>query len=408
MVGFLGSLAVTGFGLVAVIGVSWPAYLGPRIDRLGLTRSVIEMNNQGCRVIRELEACEDQWIHRETGLSYLPCSARSRRKHWIPAVLKLDALSLAKTAGQDYIALLDLNTEQVTKLTLDKPLPRGLNLHALDVWFENDDKVAEKGDKMWVFVNNHRPPFNATSAPFVGADSSVEIFETTLGSGKLHHVKTVAHPTILTPNNLVATGPSSFYVSNDHFDKTHWRRGMAQWFVDPAASSIVHCDASGIEPQCFDAGWFIYPNGIARGPGNILYSGSTLKGVVRVLEIQQDKSLVLLDEIAIPPNGLPIDNLHVLADGSIITANLIALKWSAAYAKIDDLSMKAPVEVWRIRNSTGDGRFYGAKYEISQIYGDDGGVLTGVTNANAHKDKLYLTGVFTAGVAVCPNQMLLA
>jgi arylesterase/paraoxonase len=41
-----------------------------------------------------------------------------------------------------------------------------------------------------------------------------------LGSDTWKHVKTVRHPLLETPNNLVATGPRRFYASNDHTDKT--------------------------------------------------------------------------------------------------------------------------------------------------------------------------------------------
>lgn len=56
----------------------------------------------------------------------------------------------------------------------------------------------------------------------MGADSVIEIFEAQRGKSHAKLVRTVRNDLIVTPNNLVATGPRSFYVSNDHRRKVHW------------------------------------------------------------------------------------------------------------------------------------------------------------------------------------------
>lgn len=110
---------------------------------------------------------------------------------------------------------------QVTIPNLPAHLDGKLHLHAIEAWIDPKDS-----DKLTFFLNNHGVPVSASGEVqdphVVGADSTVEIFETRLGSDTWKHVKTVRHPLLRTPNNLVATGPRSFYATNDHIDKTAW------------------------------------------------------------------------------------------------------------------------------------------------------------------------------------------
>lgn len=123
----------------------------------------------------------------------------------------------------------DTRSGKVTQIkipNLPSHLDGKLHLHAIEAWIDPKDH-----EKLTFFLNNHAVPAASTSAGgngpvidphTVGADSTVEIFETRLGSDTWNHVKTVRHPLLVTPNNLVATGPRSFYASNDHVDKTSW------------------------------------------------------------------------------------------------------------------------------------------------------------------------------------------
>lgn len=123
------------------------------------------------------------------------------------------------TYGTDYVAIYDFATNTHRRLALSN-LPvdaQGIFVHAIDVWTDPDDPEA-----LTVFLNSHRPPMDRKTAATQGADSVVEIFETRLGGDTLNWVQTVRHELVRTPNNLVATGPREFYVSNDHRRKSHW------------------------------------------------------------------------------------------------------------------------------------------------------------------------------------------
>lgn len=129
----------------------------------------------------------------------------------------LDGPAVTTLPG-DTIQLYDTNTGSVKAVEISNRPSHlaSLHLHAIDAWIHPEDP-----EKLTFFLNNHATPADPADAHSVGADSTVEIFEGRLGSTSWTHVKTVRHPLVKTPNNLVATGPRSFYVSNDHREKTH-------------------------------------------------------------------------------------------------------------------------------------------------------------------------------------------
>lgn len=184
------------------------------------------------------------------------CSDRTSRKHWVPATLHLNATQLPEKST-DYIAVFDLASRSYRRLTL-KGLPeeaQGIWVHAIDLWRSPKDP-----NHLTIFINSHRPPKNRALAPKEGADSVVEIFETLVGTDEASYVKTVKDPLVRTPNNIAATGPRTFYVSNDHRYKQHWSR--AYEILKATPSDIIYCDASGTMPKCIIAADnVIYPNG---------------------------------------------------------------------------------------------------------------------------------------------------
>lgn len=56
--------------LIPVVGLL-ASYLPPKLEFMGVGRVVVPFNNGNCLKVEGLEACEDAWIHQETGLAYL-------------------------------------------------------------------------------------------------------------------------------------------------------------------------------------------------------------------------------------------------------------------------------------------------------------------------------------------------
>ncbi|CEQ42476.1 SPOSA6832_04304 [Sporobolomyces salmonicolor] len=398
----------------------------PKLTLLGVFRTVVPHNNHDCAHVKGLEACEDAFVVNDAGLAYLVCSDQKTRQHWLPAILHINATGLPPVST-DYLAILDFSDNSYRRLRITG-LPdeaRGLYSHSIEIYRSPDEP-----DVLTVFLVSHRPPKNRPSSFQVGADSVVEILETTLGSDEVKWVKTVRHPAIRTPNNLVATGPRTFYVSNDHRYKVHWTR--AYEVFKSVASDIAYCDASGI----------------AKGPGDLLYQGSTLEGVVRVFEAQKDHSLVARDVVSVrsvctlafasqpcltlSPSSTqlerPVDNVHVAEDGSIFVTTFPKIDEFRAASKDGGQSGKtSSVEIWRISNETRacvllslslslslpsetatlrpvlmlPSVSTGNKYRKDLVFADLGDVVSASTSSAPYKNKLLLTGVYSSEVVVC-------
>lgn len=95
---------------------------------------------------------------------------------------------------------------------------RTLNLHGFDI------RVDEDTDVLQILLINHRPPIDPeTEEPLdarsVGANSTVEHFQTEIGSDSMRHVRTYAHHFIQTPNRVAWITNHSFVFTNDHSAK---------------------------------------------------------------------------------------------------------------------------------------------------------------------------------------------
>jgi hypothetical protein len=153
-------------------------------------------------------------LHQPTGVLYLACSIPASRTHWTPAVERLNS---AGRSNNDYVATYDPSTSVVTRLNIvGFPGTRGLSLHGMDVV-----PSASSPHELFVYLVNHRTPTQGDSR-HIGADSSVEIFKTNVGSDVLTYLHTVEDSkVIITPNDVIgASDGRSFYFTNDHGERT--------------------------------------------------------------------------------------------------------------------------------------------------------------------------------------------
>lgn len=257
----------------------------------------------------------------------------------------LDKEKIAQYPG-DTIKIYDTNTGDVSTVTIENRPTHltNLHLHAIDAWIDPKDS-----EKLTFFINNHGVPVGDPHK--VGADSTIEIFESRLGSKTWRHIQTVRHDLVLTPNNIVSTGPRSFYISNDHFHKTSAKRALPLVRLPGAASTIVHCDASSAVPKCIEAASGIqYPNGIAKGPDSSIYVASTALGEIKQFHIQSDYTLTEGDLVGDIKRA--IDNIHVDERGQVIVATIP--KVLAFIGRGKTAVGNSAAEVWRVRNETSD------------------------------------------------------
>ncbi|KAF8971109.1 hypothetical protein BDZ97DRAFT_1787754 [Flammula alnicola] len=336
---------------LAVLGGLYQIYLKPLLFMAGISpaRVIRPLGNQRCKGVPELQACEEIVLHQPTGIVYLACSTLSSRAHWIPA---MNQLNVTGASNEDYVATYDPATSRVTRLTTSNFNDgRGLSLHGMDV-------VASEShpEHLFIYLVNHRIPLGDASAVDVGADSVIEIFSTTVGGTAMHHIKTVEHPIIITPNSIVGSADGkSFYFTNDHAVRVGLVRMLD--LLGRKSSSIGYCH---IEEGCKYALTKTHAsNGITRAPNGTLYVGDSVEGRVDVLEQQADDTLVITDSIK---TDYFIDNLAVDADGQLWAAAIPFFMLAGKH--MANPSLLSPSAALRLSINTGPNSFYGEKFRV--------------------------------------------
>ncbi|KAG5637986.1 hypothetical protein H0H81_002347 [Sphagnurus paluster] len=367
--------------LVAISGGFYQLYLKPILTKAGLWRTIQPIGNTQCATVLELQACEKIVLHQPSGILYLACSVPFSRTVWTPALGRLDP---THASFDDFVATYDPATSRVRRLKVSNfsGSDRGLSLHGMDVV-----PSASNPAELFVYLINHRAPIDVQSAPRVGADSSVEIFKTTIGSDTITHVHTVEDPTIICPNDVVGyPDGQSFYFTNDHGEKV----GLMREFdiLGRASTSVGYCH---VEHGCkFAITHLKASNGITRAQNDTFYVTDSLGGNINVLERQADNRLAVTDEI---PTDRILDNAAIDSEGALWVAGLPdALTWMRKHSV--DPSIPAPSSAIRLSINTGPDSFYGAKYKIDKIFEDDGKIASGSTSAahDAERKLLFLHG----------------
>ena len=94
-----------------------------------------------------------------------------------------------------------------------------LDLHGIDI-------RADFGTppKLKLLVVNHRPPMDPDTgslldAAKIGANSTIEIFESVVGETTMKHIKTYSSPVIDTPNDVAWITDKTFVFTNDRSGK---------------------------------------------------------------------------------------------------------------------------------------------------------------------------------------------
>lgn len=235
-------------GLAAAGGLLFPS-LRQRYVTLGVGRPASKVENihgmEGLKVIPNTIQCEDLHHEKSTNVLFAACQATAyERSQWFPP---LTVFTDPKAVAKGTIVRVDPTTFESTVLKLNNG-PNEMTTHGIDILNDPDDPTL-----LWIFVVNHLPDPNHW---FVKPPTSqameharIEVFKHVLGSDEADFVRTVMHPLIITPNDLLATSPTSFYVSNDHI-YTHgnirlWEDVGTQYTAP--STTVVHVEFTNFE-----------------------------------------------------------------------------------------------------------------------------------------------------------------
>ena len=229
--------------------------------------------------------------------------------------------------------------------------------------------------KRRLFVISHRST----------GEQLVEIFNISQ-DGSLHHTETISNPLIHSPNDLVATGERSFFVSNDHY-LSGLGRNVEDFFGLPL-SDVVHFDgqsATSVIKQ------LAYPNGInMSADGSTLYVAEIMRRHIRAWHLQADGSFIAGQAW---PMRMGADNIEIDEAGNLWTAghpNILALPAHAA-----DPASLSPSMVSMINPATN---------EVKEIFYSAGDDISASSVAAYSQGTLVIGAVFEEHVLVCSNQ----
>ncbi|KAF9944281.1 hypothetical protein BGZ70_004837 [Mortierella alpina] len=190
----LGSVAV----LALTAALSYNFVKSTVVDMGFFLGDLHPLNTAGCEPVKGLQACEDIHIHHASGLAFATCGNAESRKSWYPPMGATNA-SASESAFQDKFVIYDITSgEYEVKELVGLPAGTDRVFHGLGVF-------ERSATELTIFAVNHRR-----------TGSVVEVLEYTIGSSEVRYIETIQHDLIHTPNDIVATGPRSFYVTNDH------------------------------------------------------------------------------------------------------------------------------------------------------------------------------------------------
>tara|TARA_B110000046_G_scaffold52393_1_gene58582 strand:- start:1372 stop:2433 length:1062 start_codon:yes stop_codon:yes gene_type:complete len=206
---------------------------------------------------------------------------------------------------------------------------------------------------------------------------SLEVFE--LHDKTLHHVRTLKHPSMVQPNDIVLVAENQFYFTNDH----KYTSGFGKYFEEysgAAISNVVYFDGNNYREV---AKGIAYANGINYDrKRHLIYVASPRRFLIKVYEVEANGSLTYIEDI---PCGTGVDNIELDQHGNLwVGAHPNLLRFNA-YAK--GSKKISPSEIIKIKyRKKGD-------YSVEKIYVDDGQKMSGSTVAAPFGNLIFMGNV---------------
>ncbi len=206
------------------------------------------------------------------------------------------------------------------------------------------------------------------------ANAAIEMFDVQ-DNGDLVHLETFAERRLNSPNNVVAVGRRSFYVTNDAKPGRNTPLANLQFLLRAGSGEVLLTDGTVWRVV---ADGLRFANGVDISPDRSrLYVAETARGAVRIYDRDATTGALALIEV-IKLDASP-DNISVDDEGIL---------WAATQPKpllgrrlATDPEARAPSEIWRIRD--------GEKPQA--VYRDNGDELSASTAA-AHMGETLLIG----------------
>jgi hypothetical protein len=304
------------------------------------------------------------------------------------------------------------------------------NTHGIDIWSPAEDPAS-----VYIVGVNHLPNpeyYNKSPSPkdskIPKARSRLELFHHKIGSSDLTHVRSIWHPLIRTPNDVLFRSLNEIYVTNDHLHRDGFMRlleDLAYGSIGP--TDLIHLkltdplapvadDTEGVVGTVANEG-IHNNNGLGRGrtPSEIAIARTAI-GQLHLAEVdeQHPPALKIYDTIQLP---CTLDNPSYFSDPYAAKTGRDASGYVLAglAQAIAFPNGKDPVMVWLVQpaehSSSIKASKKGNQWTQKLIFQDDGNLLrtaaTAVlvaidpdTNDGEKQANLFVTGPLGKGVVV--------
>ncbi len=309
-----------------------------------------------CRRISPAPGAEDITIHPNTGIAFISSDDRRARMRG------------EQSPGAIYAYDLNHPNPALVNLTID--FKQDFHPHGISLYLD------ESGEEKF-FVVNHR-----------ATGDCIEIFD--YFEGKLIHQETLRDTLMTSPNDIVAVGPRSFYVTNDHGNKSAWGRTLEEYMRLPR-SYVLYYDGRQFQIAAKN---IAYANGINRsGDGKQIFVAACLGGKIKIYDRDLDSgALTWRSDIDL---NTGVDNIEVDANGDLwVGAHPQLLAFTRHARNPKNLSPSQVLKISLQQNPP----------KIDEIYLDRGHEISGSSVAAVFGNKLLIGSVFEEHFLVCERQ----
>ncbi|KAI0196415.1 serum paraoxonase/arylesterase family protein [Astrocystis sublimbata] len=362
--------------------------------------------------IPDTVACEDLEHHGPSGMIYTACAGELEVvRGWMPGA---GALARPVKSAGGTIVTIDPATLKSKKLTLEN-FEGPFGTHGIALY-----TPPSKPDVVYIFAVNHlaNPRWTAESKTEAKAASQIELFVHTVGSDAAQHLRTIAHPLIRTPNDLLAISEHEFLVTNDHYYRDGHMRTVEELFRLQSWTDIVHVR---FDEEKIDAAVVLDSiptnNGLGWGPDQQVVIGDALGGYVYFASLPGDenRTMTVSHRHAV---DCVVDNANYFADpyagvdgkdysGYLMPGVSDALKFTTNF---DDPTFTKPLpgHVWYLPAIAGKDKHVDGTKLRRIIFRDDGYTIRSITtavivaidpaaNGGKREGWLFVTSVIGAG-----------
>ena len=220
------------------------------------------------------------------------------------------------------------------------------------------------------------------------ATNSIELFQKN-DAGDLDHINTFSERRLTDPVDVVATSPTSFYVTDNELPQRQSFIGRLRFFTQYPSGKIYHFN--GVSWRVAADG-LRFANGVnASGSGNKIYAAETSGGAIQLFDRDPANGSLSLDrsiELKTSPETIDIDQ-----NGALWVASMPQPFRYAGH--FEDATKRVPSRVHQISFLSAD------EERVEQVFSDQGASISASATASKLGNKLVIGAMLENKYLLC-------